>query len=328
MSLKPILGTGGSRYWQYTLNNVPAGQYSVSAFLYGYNIVPSGFANPLTISANALGVNFSGTSSNTIAGAVSGRITLYGVPLVGVNVSALQGGSTAGSAFSDSDGYYRIDNLSSGACNVTAGRTGYTFSPASIGVSSVPSSGNNFAASGSISPPALSSVSANPAVVSLPTGSTTLTAVAAGSGPLSYSWDALVAPAPVTFGTNDSTVAASSTVSVQAPGSYTFRVRVTDTNGFAVTGTVGVTVSAGPGAMVVSPYEIQVPGGQTVAFGVEAWDQLGNRITVSPVWSAGGGGAMDPTGLFTATTAGGPFTVIATAGGLTATGLVWQPVRT
>jgi hypothetical protein len=122
---------------------------------------------------------------------------------------------------------------------------------------------------------------------------------------------------------NDSAAAASSTAAVQAPGSYTFRVRVTDTNGFAVAGTVGVTVSAGPGALVVSPYEVQVSGGQTAAFRADGWDQLGNRITASPAWTVSGGGTIDTNGLFTAVTAGGPFTVTATAAGLSATGLVW-----
>jgi hypothetical protein len=137
----------------------------VSAFLYGYNIVPSGFANPLTISGNATGINFSGSSSSTVAGAITGRITQYGVPLVGVNVSALQGSSTVGSISSDSDGYYRIDDLPGGAYTVIANKTGYSFSPASISVSSVPSSGNNFTASGLLSPPTLSSVTATPAVI-------------------------------------------------------------------------------------------------------------------------------------------------------------------
>jgi hypothetical protein len=316
-------GTGGSRYWAYTLNNVPAGQYSVSAFLYGYNIVPSGFANPLTISGNATGINFSGSSSSTVAGAITGRITQYGVPLVGVNVSALQGGSTVGSVSSDSDGYYRIDDLPGGAYTVIANKPGYSFSPASISVSSVPSIGNNFTASGLLSPPTLSSVTATPAVIPSLVGNTTLSAVANGSGPLTYSWDALVAAAPVTFSVNDSTGASSSSASVQAPGSYTFRVRVADTNGFAVTGTVGVTVSAGPGAMVVSPYEVQVSGRKTVAFSADAWDQLGNRITISPAWTVSGGGVIDGSGLFSAATAGGPFLVTASVAGLSSTGLVW-----
>src|SRR5258708_12434446 len=75
--------------------------------------------------------------------------------------------------------------------------------------------------------------------------------------------------------------------------------------------------------MVVAPYEVQMPGGQTMNFHADAWDQLGSRITVSPAWTASGGGAIDSTGAFSSTTAGGPFAIIATANGLSATGFVW-----
>jgi hypothetical protein len=50
---------------------------------------------------------------------------------------------------------------------------------------------------------------------------------------------------------------------------------------------------------------------------------LGNPIPVSPLWSVNGGGSIDSTGLFSATTGGGPYTVTAVAGALSATGFVW-----
>jgi hypothetical protein len=315
-------GPGGNRYWIYTLSNVPGGKYSVTAELSGYSFVPSGFSNPLTVSGTVSGVNFIGSVAS-IAGAITGRITQYGLPLVGVSISAMQGNSTIGSAVSDSDGWYRVDNLPSGAYTVTPSLSGYTFSPTSISVGSVPSTGNNFAAHGPKTPPSITSVNANPSVVPGVGSTSTLSATASGSGPLTYSWDAAAAAGPVAYTANDSTSAASTTVSFQAPGSYIFRAKVIDTNGFFATQNVSLTVSAGPGAMVVSPYEVQVSGGQTVAFRVDAWDQLGNRITLSPGWSVSGGGTIDNTGLFTALTAGGPFTVTAVSGALSATGSVW-----
>lgn len=312
----------GSKYWIYTINNVPAGQYSVTAVLPNYRLTPSGFSNPLKVSGSLSGVNFTGTTAS-IAGGITGRITQYGLPLAGVNVSALQGSSTIGSAATDSDGWFRIDNLPSGAYTVSPSLSGYSFSPVSISVASVPSSGNNFSASNSKTAPSITSVTANPSVVPGIGSTTTLAVVATGSGTLSYSWDALSAAGPVSFTANDSSAAASTSVSFQAPGSYAFRARVIDTNGFASTQNVNVTVNAGPGAMVVAPYEVQVSGGQTVAFRADAWDQLGNRITLSPSWSVNGGGTIDSTGLFTALNAGGPFTVTAVSGALTATGSVW-----
>jgi hypothetical protein len=314
--------SGSSHYWAYTFNNVPAGQYSVTAALSGYSIVPSGFSNPLTVAGSLSSVNFVGTSA-TIAGAISGRITQYGVPLLGVTVSARQGASTIGSAVTDTDGYFRVDNLPSGAYTLSPSLGGYSFSPTSISVASVPSSGNNFTATGPNSPPNLSSVSASPTVVPGTGSTTTLSAVATGSGPLTYSWDAVAAAGPVTYSANNSTSAASTIVSFQSPGSYTFRAKVTATNGLSSTGTTTVTVSAGPGAIAVTPYEIQVSAGQTVPYQADAWDQLGNPITLTPTWGANGGGTIDSSGLFTAQSVGGPFLVTATSGSLSATGTVW-----
>src|SRR5439155_14336261 len=42
-----------------------------------------------------------------------------------------------------------------------------------------------------------------------------------------------------------------------------------------------------------------------------------------PTWSVSGGGSINSTGLFTATTPGGPYSVSASASGLNATGFVW-----
>ncbi len=316
-------GSGGSRYWAYTLNNVPAGQYSLSAQLSGYSIVPSGFANPLTVSGNVSGANFTGTASIGIAGSISGRVTLYGTPLAGVTVAS-QAGTSVGSAQTDSDGNYRIPNLPSGPLTLTPSKPGYSFSPTTMSLSYVPSSGNNFnASSSSASPPVISSVTATPASLPGPGSTTTLSALASGSGPLRYQWDATLAPGPVALSINDSAAASSTVAGFQVPGAYTFRARVTDTNGFAATRTLNVVVSAGLGSLAVSPYEVQVPAGQTLAFSADAWDQLGNPISVSPTWSVSGGGIIDSAGVFNATALGGPYQVVATASGLSATGSVW-----
>jgi hypothetical protein len=75
--------------------------------------------------------------------------------------------------------------------------------------------------------------------------------------------------------------------------------------------------------MAIAPYQVQVAGGQSVAFRADAWDQLGNPITPSPTWSVSGGGSIDSSGLFYAVSAGGPYTVTAGFGGLSATSSVW-----
>jgi hypothetical protein len=316
-------GSGPNRYWTYTLNNAPAGQFSVTAELSGYNLVPSGFSNPLAVSGNISGANFVGNASGNIAGAISGRITQNGLPLAGAVVSATQSGANVATATTDSDGYYRLDELSNGSFTLSAAKTGFSFSPPSLAVSSVPSSRNDFTASAPGAPPVISSLTAQPSVLTSSAETTVLSAVASGTGILTYSWDAVVAPGPVTFSANDSSAASSTTVAFQAAGSYSFRARVVDGNGLSTNGTVNVAVSAGPGTMAIAPYQVQVAGGQSVAFRADAWDQLGNPITASPTWSVSGGGTIDSSGLFYAVSAGGPYIVTAGFGGLSATSSVW-----
>lgn len=317
-----LLGRNPNRYWGYTLSSVPAGQFSVSAELAGYRIVPSGFSNPLLITGNLLNVNFNGSAA-PVDWAINGRVTELNRPLAGVTVEARQGTTPVGSALTDSDGCFRIINVTNGAYTLVPSRAGYTFSPPSRVVGGFWTGGNNFAAIGSNSPPMIGSVTATPAIVPSAAATATLSAVASGGAPLGYSWGAVTARGPVTFSVNDSTGAASTVVSFLSPGVYAFCVWVTDSQGFVTTSNVNLTVSAGPRAVVVSPCEVQVAEGGTVAFRADAWDDLGNRISVSPAWSVRGGGSIASNGLFSATTAGGPYQVEAVAGTLSATGSVW-----
>ena len=227
------------------------------------------------------------------------------------------------SDFSDSDGNYRVDNLTNAAYTIQPVLAGFSFSPSSLSIGGVPASSQNFSATGGGSPPTITLVSATPSSVPNSSSTTTLSVAATGSGPLAYSWDAVSAAAPVTFSVNDSSNAASTVAGFALPGNYTFRARVTDTNGLSATANTNVTVNAGPGAFVVAPYEVQTAAGQTVAFRADAWDQLGNRISLSPFWSVSGGGSIDGNGLFSAGIQGGPYFVTATSGTLSATGMVW-----
>lgn len=51
--------------------------------------------------------------------------------------------------------------------------------------------------------------------------------------------------------------------------------------------------------------------GETVTFGAQGFDQNGNPIDSTYNWRVSGGGTIDETGVFTATTNGGPFTITA-----------------
>lgn len=315
-------GTGNNRYWSYNLSSVPEGSYSVSAELAGYSIAPTNFANPLLVTEFLTEMNFHGSEAS-VAGAIAGRITEGGRPHPGVKVEVRVGGSLISSTTTDADGCYRISNLASGTYTVLPSLEGHAFSPTSATVLTIPANGINFVATGTNSPPVISTVNANPSPVPSISSPATLSATASGHGPLTYRWDATAWQAPVSYSDNDSASAASTVVGFRAAGRYTFRVRVTDTNGFWSSASVDLIVSAGAGSLAVTPYETKLAGGETVAFHADAWDALGNRIVLVPVWSTTGGGEISTDGSFTATLPGGPFAVVATAGGLSATGQVW-----
>jgi hypothetical protein len=74
--------------------------------------------------------------------------------------------------------------------------------------------------------------------------------------------------------------------------------------------------------IVVAPATASVPAGGSVQFGATGYDQFGQPVTAQPTlsWSVSGGGTLDASSRFTAgSTAGGPFTVNASNGGVTGT---------
>lgn len=73
--------------------------------------------------------------------------------------------------------------------------------------------------------------------------------------------------------------------------------------------------------MVVSPYETEIPIGATALFTAQGWDLGGNVVAVSPTWSVTGGGSINPSGLFSATSEG-VFTITATEGAVSASATV------
>ena len=86
-------------------------------------------------------------------------------------------------------------------------------------------------------------------------------------------------------------------------------------------------------SLTIAPASLTVSVGSARQFTAQAKDQAGNAFTATsaaPVWTVSGGGSISNAGLFTAGPAGGPFTVAATAGGLTATATVTivKPVLT
>jgi mannose/cellobiose epimerase-like protein (N-acyl-D-glucosamine 2-epimerase family) len=70
----------------------------------------------------------------------------------------------------------------------------------------------------------------------------------------------------------------------------------------------------------VTPSPASVINGSTLQFSTTGKDQYGNAMVIAPIWSVTGGGSInESTGLFTANTVGGPYTVTATSGSLSGT---------
>jgi subtilase family serine protease len=91
-------------------------------------------------------------------------------------------------------------------------------------------------------------------------------------------------------------------------------------------GSISVAPSAPPvlTTITVSPDGNSVQTGDALQFAATGYDQYGQPMSPQPTftWSVDGGGTVSATGLFTATTAGGPFTVTATSGSVSGTAQV------
>lgn len=72
----------------------------------------------------------------------------------------------------------------------------------------------------------------------------------------------------------------------------------------------------------VSPSSGSVQTGKTLQFNATGKDQNGNTLTVTPTWTVTGGGTISSSGLFTANSVGGPFTVKAQQGTVSGTASV------
>ncbi len=76
-------------------------------------------------------------------------------------------------------------------------------------------------------------------------------------------------------------------------------------------------------AITVHPYETEVYEGSNLQYVARGWDSLGTGVSVAAAWNVSGGGTIDGSGVFSATTAGGPFVVTATDQGASGNAYVW-----
>jgi hypothetical protein len=144
-----------------------------------------------------------------------------------------------------------------------------------------------------------------------------------GEAALNYTWSA-TGPANVTFSTNGTNGAKASTATFTAAGTYSFTVTIRDAAGLTTTSTVTVTVQQTAAAVAVVPGTATAPVGGTVTFSASASDQFGASIAPQPAfsWMVNGGGTISSAGVFSASSAGGPFTVTASTGSILGTASV------
>ena len=146
----------------------------------------------------------------------------------------------------------------------------------------------------------------------------------AGEPDLTYAWSVAGGPAPVVFAINENNTAKTTTANFTAVGDYQIMVTVSDTGGLTATSLVNVRVLP-TGTYEVSPDPAIVQIWSTQQFAASLNDQFGAPLASQPSptnWSVSGGGTINSSGLFNATTIGGPFEITASSGGYSTTASV------
>ena len=223
--------------------------------------------------------------------------------------------SVSGGGTIDANGLFTAGATAGGPFTVSA-QSGSIIGTATVSI-------NQVTTAPSITTPA----TANPTQVAA--ASTALSVLADdenGEANLTYTWTTTGAPpAPVTFSANGTNAAKNTTATFTKAGAYVLQVTVRDLDNLTTTSSVSVTVGQTITTITVAPTAATIAASSTQQFTATARDQFGTTFLSQPTfaWSVNGGGTMGTAGLFTAgTTAGGPYVVTATSGGISGTASV------
>jgi len=137
-----------------------------------------------------------------------------------------------------------------------------------------------------------------------------------GANGLTYTWN-VTGPAPVFVNPNGSNTSNSTTAEFESTGDYTATVTITDSQGLATNSSVNLRFVPTASRLVVSPAVASLTVGGSQTFNAMLNDQFGAPNANQPssfTWNTSGGGSINSSGLFTATSAGGPFSVSAASG--------------
>ncbi len=144
----------------------------------------------------------------------------------------------------------------------------------------------------------------------------------AGASSLIYTWTTLgTPPAAVSFSTNSSSTAGTTTAIFHAAGTYTLQVTVTDPSQLSATSSVTVTVGQSLTSIAVTPAKITLAPQASETFTAEALDQFGNPLSRQPsfIWSRTGKGKLTAAGHYKAPATPGTATVQARVGNIAGT---------
>ena len=147
-----------------------------------------------------------------------------------------------------------------------------------------------------------------------------------GEANLTYTWATTgTPPAAVSFGSNGTNAAKTTTATFTAAGTYSLQVTVKDQGGLTALSATSVTVTAKLTSIVVTPASPYVSISATQQFTAVARNQFSVALSPQPTftWAVSGGGSISASGLFTAgTSSGGPYAVTATSSGISGTASV------
>lgn len=147
-----------------------------------------------------------------------------------------------------------------------------------------------------------------------------------GENNLTYTWSISNGPGtPVFFTINGTNGAKQSSVIFEALGDYQITVTVADAEGLQTSNSFDLRVLQEASGIEATPDFVSLTVGDQQAFSASVVDQFGGAMASQPSsysWSASGGGTIDSNGLFTSSSAGGPFVISAQDNGLTGTASV------
>ncbi len=321
-------GEAGLTY-TWSLTSVPAGASNPTFSVNGSNAAKSTVA---TFSKAGI-YGFLVTVADADGGSTTSSVSVTVNPTVAsITVSpatpTLVGGSTqqfTASAFDQfGDAVAPSPTFTWSATNGTIDSTGLYTAPIGSSTDTVS------AAVGSVSNSATVTVLNNGPTIATPasatpspvTGTTTSLSVLgaddAGEAGLTYTWSVTSVPAGAadpTFSANASNAAKNSVATFSKAGVYGFLVTVVDGDGGSTTSSVSVTVNQTVTSIAVSPLTPTLGRGGTQQFSANSTDQFGDAVSPAPTydWSATGG-TINSSGLYTASSALGTFSVTATVG--------------